>query len=230
MRVQVRLYAVLAELAGSRELVIDCNDECNVRKLLNVITGLNEGLSIVLSKLKGIIVLDEKGRRLRMNDVVREGRIDILPPSSGGTRIYVRIADENDIFSLDELFEMLDSSNESGATLFFVGTVRKLNNGGVVSELQYEAHESLEDRLRDIASSVMEKYSLDSVALIHYMGTRKPGDITFIAIVRTSNRIPGFAALKELVELVKHEAPIWKREVRDDGVYWITGESDVKVK
>ncbi|MCE4607041.1 MAG: molybdenum cofactor biosynthesis protein MoaE [Desulfurococcales archaeon] len=230
MRIRVRLYAVLAELAGSSEIVIECNDRCSVNEVLDRLAEIGEGLSMVLSKLKGIIVLDEKGRRLGGNDVIEGERVDVLPPSAGGSKVYVRVARGSDEFSLDKLFGMLDSSDETGATLFFIGTVRKLNRGGIVSELYYDAHESLEAKLRDIASGVLEKYSLDSVALIHYTGTRKPGDITFIAIVRAGSRGPGFAALRELVEKVKHEAPIWKRETRDDGVYWIIGESDVKVK
>jgi molybdopterin synthase catalytic subunit/molybdopterin converting factor small subunit len=228
--VKVRLYAVLAELAGSKELVIECENECTVRKLLEALAGINDGLASVLDRLKGIIVLDERGRRIKMDETIKGGRVEVLPPSAGGSRVFVRVAGEHDSFSLDELLKLMDSSDKTGATLFFVGTVRKVNRGGVVSELQYEAHESLEEKLRDIASGVLEKYGLDSVALIHYIGTRKPGDITFIAVVKASHRVPGFEALRELVELVKHEAPIWKREVRDNGVYWITGESDVKVK
>lgn len=230
MRIRVRLYAILAELAGSREISIECNDRCNVDEVLERLAEISEGLSAVISKLKGIIVLDEKGRKLDFHDVIEGERVDVLPPSAGGSKVYVRVVEDHEEFSLDKLFETLDSSDETGATLFFIGTVRKLNKGGIVSELHYEAHETLEEKLEEIASDILERHKLDSIAVIHYIGTRKPGDVTFIAAVRARNRVPGFAALRELVEKVKHEAPIWKKEIRDSGVYWITGESDIKIE
>ncbi len=230
MKVRIRLYAVLAELAGVRELDLDCSDsKCTVREALSKLWEMNPRLSSVFPVFEGLVVLDSNGKRLRLDDEVENRVIEVLPPSAGGERIYVRVADSDESLSLDDLLKLLDSGDETGATVFFVGTVRKVNRGGVVSELRYEAHESLREKLEEIAKGILAKYSLDSVGLIHYVGGRKPGEVTFIAVVRGRNRGPCFEAIRELVERVKHEAPIWKREVRSDGVYWLTGDKQVRV-
>ncbi len=230
MRVRIRLYAVLAELAGVRELDLDCpGSKCIVREALSKLWEMNPRISSVFPRFEGLVILDSNGRRLRLDDEVESGVVEVLPPSAGGERIYVRVAGSDESFSLDELLDLLDSGDETGATVFFIGTVRKVNRGGVVSELRYEAHESLREKLEEIAGDILSKYSLDSVGLIHYVGVRKPGDVTFIAVVRGRNRGPCFEAIRELVERVKHEAPIWKREVRSDGVYWLTGDKQVRV-
>ena len=231
MRVRIRLYAVLAELVGVRELDLDCpGSNCTVREALSKLWEKNPRLSSVFPRFEELVILDSNGRRLRFDDGVESGMvIEVLPPSAGGERIYVRVAGSDESFSLDELLKLLDSGDETGATVFFIGTVRKVNRGGVVSELRYEAHESLRDKLEEIAGDILAKYSLDSVGLIHYVGVRKPGEVTFIAVVRGRNRGPCFEAIRELVERVKHDAPIWKREVRSDGVYWLTGDKQVRV-
>jgi molybdopterin synthase catalytic subunit/molybdopterin converting factor small subunit len=229
LKVKVKLYAVLAELAGGREFELDCGKpRCSVREVLGRLWDTRR-LASVFPGFEGLLVLDSNGKRLGLDDIVEDGVIEVLPPSAGGEKVYVRVASGSESFSLDDLLDILDSGDETGATIFFVGTVRRVNRGGVVSELQYEAHEKLREKLEEIAGEVLDKYGLDSVGLIHYVGVRKPGDVTFIAVVRGKSRGPCFEAIRELVERVKHEAPIWKREVRSDGVYWLTGDKMIRV-
>lgn len=226
--VEVKLYALFREVVGSDIVRIECGGVCSVKRLLEELYSRYPRLERVASSLDRVIVLDQGGRILREDDTV-DSRVELLPPSAGGSRIIVRVVKGEDL-SLDDLFYEMDTSDRTGASLFFVGTVRRNNRGGRVHLLEYEAHERLEDKLRDIAGEVLSKYNLDSVSVVHYIGKRRPGDLTFIAAVKAVSRKEAFNALIELVERVKHEAPIWKREVRDDGVYWITGNKLVKIE
>ncbi|MEM0005949.1 MAG: molybdenum cofactor biosynthesis protein MoaE, partial [Ignisphaera sp.] len=52
-----------------------------------------------------------------------------------------------------------------------------------------------------------------------------PGEKALYIAVIAKNRKEAINVLSRILERVKHEVPIFKLERRDDGEYWIIGES-----
>jgi len=71
--------------------------------------------------------------------------------------------------------------------------------------------------LREACASIAAKSGL-RVAAAHRIGHLVVGDVALIAAVAAPHRADAFAACAELVDLIKHSVPIWKRQHLDDGV------------
>ncbi|MEU2000325.1 molybdenum cofactor biosynthesis protein MoaE [Rhodococcus sp. NPDC019627] len=105
---------------------------------------------------------------------------------------------------------------EHGAVVVFTGVVRNHDAGQSVSALEYQAHPDAERFLRTCCEEVASSTGLP-VAAIHRVGALTVGDLALVAAVAAPHRAEAFAACAELVERIKHEVPIWKRQHFADG-------------
>ena len=129
--------------------------------------------------------------------------------------------------SLDELAEELAASSSArggGALVVFMGFVKGVVSGAEVEELVYEAHPRYaEEKLREIGEWAEQHFRLHDVVLLHRVGRLKPGEPTIYILVTAASRHEAFQAAQQILERVKHEAPIYKLERRADGEYWVMG-------
>ncbi|MCA1007607.1 molybdenum cofactor biosynthesis protein MoaE [Rhodococcus hoagii] len=100
---------------------------------------------------------------------------------------------------------------EHGAVVAFTGVVRDHDGGRSVSALEYQAHPDAERFLRRCCEEVSERTGLP-VAAVHRVGSLVIGDLALVAAVAAPHRAEAFAACAELVERIKAEVPIWKRQ------------------
>ncbi len=136
------------------------------------------------------------------------------------------VREEIDVGAIINEFKALGREG-FGAVVVFVGVVKGLVEGAAVSELKYEAYEELAEKiLTRIAEEEMRKHGLGAVAIYHRVGDLKPGDTTVYIVVAARGRREGFAAAAEILNRVKHEAPIYKLEVREDGEFWVIGDGE----
>ncbi|MFZ2177447.1 MAG: molybdenum cofactor biosynthesis protein MoaE [Rhodococcus sp. (in: high G+C Gram-positive bacteria)] len=105
---------------------------------------------------------------------------------------------------------------EHGAVVVFTGVVRNHDGGQSVSALEYQAHPDAERFLRTCCEGVAAATGLP-VAAVHRVGALTVGDLALVAAVAAPHRAEAFAACAELVERIKHEVPIWKRQHFADG-------------
>ena len=123
---------------------------------------------------------------------------------------------------VDYLISKLKSSQDVGAIVVFVGSVRGTREKERVLRLYYEAEVDLaNEALMRIAADLREKYGITDAIVEHRVGTVEVGEQTMQAVIASKHREEGFQALVELVNRVKHEVPIWKKEITDKGSYWI---------
>ncbi len=128
---------------------------------------------------------------------------------------------------LDDLNSLLDeikkTSDEIGSVIVFVGSVRGISNKGEkVLRLEYEAYEEMAVKsLENIIMDLKDKYGIIDVIVEHKVGSAKVGEDTVYALVASKHRKEGFKSLVELIERLKHEVPIWKKEVTESGSSWI---------
>lgn len=113
--------------------------------------------------------------------------------------------------------EVMDDA--SGAVLIFEGTVRDHSEGltGVVA-LEYEAQESMAAKvISRIVDDVSVEIAVKHIAVRHRLGKVPLGEPTIIIAVSAAHRDEAYRASRLLIDRIKHEAPIWKREILVDG-------------
>lgn len=109
------------------------------------------------------------------------------------------------------------SGAASGATVVFSGVVRDHDHGRSVVALEYVAHPSAGDVLRECLAEIAADPLVHAVAASHRIGELRIGDAALVAAVGAAHRAEAFAACERLVEVVKARLPIWKRQVFPDG-------------
>ena len=105
----------------------------------------------------------------------------------------------------------------AGAQVVFCGVVRDVDDGRPVVELEYEAHPSAEDVLRELADQYACEPQVEALAVSHRVGHLAVGDVALVAAVSTAHRREAFDICARLVDEIKHRLPIWKRQVFADG-------------
>ncbi|MBJ7907474.1 molybdenum cofactor biosynthesis protein MoaE [Streptomyces sp. DSM 110735] len=118
--------------------------------------------------------------------------------------------------SLDEVYAAV-GDDAAGGTALFVGTVRDHDGGKSVTSLEYSAHPSAEAELRRVAEKVAADFPVLSLAAVHRTGPLSIGDVAVITAVSCPHRAEAFAACRLLTDTLKHEVPIWKRQLFVDG-------------
>ncbi|KXC06476.1 molybdenum cofactor biosynthesis protein MoaE [Microbacterium hominis] len=106
----------------------------------------------------------------------------------------------------------------AGAVASFIGTVRDQDPDarGAVVALEYSAHPDAEATLHDIAvTAVGDRRAI--VAVSHRIGRLEVGDIAVAIAVATPHRAEAFEVCREIIEAIKRELPVWKRQLADDG-------------
>ena len=105
----------------------------------------------------------------------------------------------------------------AGGVVSFTGVVRDHDGGRGVQELEYEAHPDAELALRAVAERVAGDLPVHALAAVHRTGLLRVGDVAVVVAASASHRGQAFEAARRLIDDLKAEVPIWKRQVFDDG-------------
>jgi MoaE-MoaD fusion protein len=128
---------------------------------------------------------------------------------------HVRVTEEP--LSLERMAGLV-GRDTAGAIVTFQGTTRD------VERLEYEAYrEMAEERIRAIVTDVIERHDLEAAAAEHRIGTVSRGLSSVIVAVAAAHRDEAFAAAREIIDRIKAEAPIWKKEVEGVDERWVEG-------
>jgi len=119
--------------------------------------------------------------------------------------------------SLDEHIAAVDSTT-AGAVTTFVGRVRDHDPDAsdTVIALEYTSHPEAEPTLHRIASAAAEGTEA-VVAVSHRIGRLGVGEAAVAIAVASSHRGEAFAVCREVIEAIKRDLPVWKRQVEADG-------------
>jgi len=129
----------------------------------------------------------------------------------------VRLVDLRDApLDVDEVVASLDDASSGGLTLF-VGRVRDHDHGKGVVGLDYTAHPSALDKLREVCEKVAATYDVHGLAAVHRVGTLDIGDIAVVVATSSAHRGTSFDASRLLIDTLKSEVPIWKHQRFSDG-------------
>ena len=117
---------------------------------------------------------------------------------------------------VDEVVAALDDDASGGLTLF-VGRVRDHDQGQGVVGLDYSAHPSALEKLREVCERVASEFDVHGVAAVHRVGTLHIGDLAVVVATTSAHRGTSFDASRRLIDTLKAEVPIWKHQRFSDG-------------
>jgi molybdopterin synthase catalytic subunit len=111
----------------------------------------------------------------------------------------------------------------AGGTVLFTGTARDHADGRGVAALEYEAFaERAEPGMADLAARAAGRWpELRAVWLEHRTGLLAIGEEAVVVAVSAPHRDEAFAAARWLIDTLKDEVAIWKKEHwADGGSHW----------
>lgn len=136
---------------------------------------------------------------------------------TSSTPPVVRLVDLRETpLEVEEVLAALDDDAAGGLTLF-VGRVRDHDGGKSVVGLDYSAHPTALDRLRQVCEQVAADHDVQGVAALHRTGSLAIGDVAVVVATVASHRGQAFAASRDLIDTLKSEVPIWKHQRFTDG-------------
>ncbi|MGC0271389.1 molybdenum cofactor biosynthesis protein MoaE [Pseudactinotalea sp. Z1739] len=110
-----------------------------------------------------------------------------------------------------------------GAVTTFVGQVRDHDPGvtGTVTSISYSAHPDAQSVLERIVAEVSGGADPLRIAVSHRVGALVVGDLALVVSVASAHRAQSYAASREVVERIKVELPVWKKQHTADGAgHW----------
>ncbi len=112
-----------------------------------------------------------------------------------------------------ELAKLRAGDNRVGAVCSFVGTVRDINEGDSVSELELEHYEGMTEKsLEAMIDVACKRFDIYAARIIHRVGKLLPLDQIVFVAVTSAHRHESFQACEFLMDYLKTEAPFWKKE------------------
>lgn len=114
-----------------------------------------------------------------------------------------------------------ESAGGAGAVLPFIGVVRNLSQGHRVQYLEYQAYRPMAlSEMKLIAGEVRKRWNVPC-AIWHRIGRLEIGEASVIVAVATPHRGTAFEACRFAIDRVKETVPVWKKEVAQDGHWWV---------
>jgi MoaE-MoaD fusion protein len=198
MQVRIRLFAGLRQRAGASEVALELPDGARVADALAQLQHVTGDVPVVMAVNQEYA--DEQ-LPLASGD-----ELALIPPVSGGSVgvTHVRVTDEP--LTLDPLIERVRDPR-AGAVVTFSGVTRE------VPQLDYEAYvEMAERKLAQIVEAAVERHGLCAAAAEHRIGVVPLSEPSVTVAASAPHRGEAFAGAREIIDEIKAQAPIWKKE------------------
>ena len=109
-----------------------------------------------------------------------------------------------------------------GAVVSFVGTVRDINEGASVAEMELEHYPGMtEQSIEKIVEQAKARWPLFAAVVVHRVGPLKPMAQIVLVACSAAHRGEAFAACEFIIDYLKTEAPFWKKEQTPGGARWV---------
>lgn len=112
-----------------------------------------------------------------------------------------------------EYADLKQASPKSGAIVMFVGLVRDFSEDHTINKMTLEHYSGMtENALQKIIDQANERWPLEGVRIIHRVGDLYAQDQIVLVGVSSAHRIAAFEASQFIMDILKTEAPFWKKE------------------
>lgn len=213
IRVTLRCFAAVREALGQDQLPLELPAGSTVAALRERLVAR----SPVLARLPVAYAVN-RGYAGPERVLADGDEVALIPPISGGadapacTLVFSRAP-------LDaRALEQQCRTDGDGALVAFTGTTRDHNDGASVVSLAYEAYEEMaQATMAAIFAAARAKFPFTRARVAHRLGEVPVGEASVVVVVSSPHRGDAFDACRYLMDRLKHEVPIWKRERLRDG-------------
>lgn len=200
MVVHIRLFAGLRERAGAPSVALELPEGASVADAL-----ASDGLRAIVAGTPCVLAVN---REYAPDDLVLSpgDELALVPPVSGGSDA-VHVALSAEPVSRDALTEHVRDPR-AGAEVVFTGVTRE------VDRLEYEAYPEMAlEVMRDVCERAAREHGLCRVAAVHRVGPVGLSEPCVVVAVSAPHREEAFAGARQVIDVLKATAPIWKTEV-----------------
>lgn len=223
MHLRILFFGILKEAAGTSEECIEFSAPATIGAVFQAYQQRFATTNIHPSS----ILVAKNQEFATFNTNLSEGdEVAFLPPVSGGSQSGITVSLTRETIDSGGLARAT-VKNCDGALVTFEGVARNNTKGRQTRFLEYEAYEPLAfSQLERIASEISRQFSTTGVGVIHRLGRVDIGEASVAIVVSAPHRRPAFEAALDLIDRLKREVPIWKKEFFVDGEVWVEGEWD----
>ncbi|HHI81090.1 MAG TPA: hypothetical protein ENK02_14080 [Planctomycetes bacterium] len=216
MQIKVLLFASVRELFGVSSLELEMPEGACLADLDRRLKLEREGLSEIP------FVYAKNRAYAQLHETLREGdEVALVPAISGGEP--PAFAFSTGPIDPREL-EAYARSDRDGALVTFTGVTRDHHEGEAVSTLSYEAYEDMVLPLMErLIYEVQQERELGRIYVRHRLGEVPIGEASIVVVVAAPHRGPAFDAAREIMDRIKKEIPIFKKETLqgEQGSRWV---------
>ncbi len=139
-------------------------------------------------------------------------------------KFWVHVQDEK--LSIDRVADFLYHPKAGGVDIF-AGTTRQWTGERETVELSYECYEPMAlKEMQVLLEEAAERWPLVRGCMVHRLGVVPVAEASVLIGVATPHRADAFEACKFLIDQLKVQVPIWKKEYYADGTTeWVQGRS-----
>jgi molybdopterin synthase catalytic subunit len=121
---------------------------------------------------------------------------------------------------LQQVYALADDPG-NGAVVVMSGMVRNQTDGKGVIALEYQAYEPMAKKVfNQIAAEIRQQWpDVRRVVIHHRTGRLEIGEISVLIAIGCPHRAEAFVACQYAIDMLKQQAPIWKKEWFEDGSY-----------
>ena len=118
--------------------------------------------------------------------------------------------------SVEEVLAAVDDPG-AGGVVSFTGVVRDTDGGRAVTELEYVAHPDAAAALERVAQAVAADLPVLGLAAVHRTGLLRVGEVAVVVAASAPHRGEAFEGARRLIDDLKQQVPVWKRQVFRSG-------------
>ena len=229
MRVRVLFFGPARDLAGVEVVEIDVAEPATVADVRRSVAAQFERLAPGLNSIRFAVneAFTAESTRLREGD-----EIALIPPVSGGGDPPVWVELVRGPIPVDRVREFATGDPALGGIVTFEGVTRGETDAehGALLRLDYEAYEPMAVReLHRLADEARARWGTGRAAIVHRVGSVPPGESSVLIVAAYPHRAEAFEACRFLIDTLKKDAPIWKKDVFADGfVRWVQPPSPAR--
>lgn len=221
MRVHILYFAAIKERLRRDGDVIELPAGADVANALAQLAAAEPQLARMLPACRVAVNREFVDAAAKLAD---GDELALIPPVAGGTG---EVASPHHValcrapLSVDRCVQAVAAAG-AGATVVFIGHVRDQNRGNRIVALDYSAYEPMAlEVMRRLCDAVAMTSPNLRLAVEHRVGSLVIGDLAVVIAASAPHRAEAFAACRELIERLKQDVPIWKKEFGEAGEEWL---------
>jgi molybdopterin synthase catalytic subunit len=141
--------------------------------------------------------------------------------------LHTKIVDSKKEKILHSNAEKFIKDSKFGASIYFLGTVRNINDNKKVTGITYDSHDEMVLKsFEEIYNEADQKLDIKDKAVFieHAKGYLNLGEISIIIAVACKHRDQAYVFSRYIIEEIKKRSPIWKKEhYENDESEWLKG-------